>query len=61
MDAQGWEATIKWMQETQNLWDLGDSEAVIIKYLVTNYPVEKKGRREPLKEIDWYRLDPGGP
>lgn len=61
MDTQGWEATIKWMQETQNLWDLGDSEAVIIKYLVTNYPVEKKGRREPLKEIEWYRLEPGGP
>lgn len=61
MNSQGWEATIKWMQETQNLWDLGDSEAVIIKYLVTNYPVETKGRREALKDINWYRLEPDGP
>lgn len=57
MDAKGWEATISWMQETQNLWDLGEKEAVIIKYLVANYPVENKGRREPLQQIQWYRLD----
>lgn len=57
MDAKGWEATIRWMQETQNLWDLGEKEAVIIKYLVANYPVENKGRREPLQPIQWYRLD----
>jgi lipopolysaccharide export LptBFGC system permease protein LptF len=61
MDSEGWEATIKWMQEAQNLWDLGDSQAVIIKYLVTNYPVEKKGRRAPLKDIEWYSLGSGGP
>ena len=61
MDSEGWEATIKWMQETQNLWDLGDSQEVIIKYLVTNYPVEKKGRRAPLKDIEWYPLESGGP
>lgn len=57
MDAAGWKATIRWMQQTQNLWELGDKEAVIIDYLVTNYPVEKKGRRAPLKDIGWYRLD----
>jgi hypothetical protein len=56
MDAKGWEATIKWMQETQNLWDLGDKQEVIINYLVDNYPVEKKGRREPLVNIEWYSL-----
>lgn len=57
MDAKGWQATIRWMQDTQNLWDLGKKESVIIKYLVTNYPVQKKGRREPLKEVEWYRLE----
>lgn len=61
MDAKGWEATIRWMQKTQNLWDLGESETVIIDYLVTNYPIEKKGRRESLKQIEWYRLKPEGP
>lgn len=57
MDAKGWKATIKWMQQTQNLWDLGEKEETIIKYLVSNYPVENKGRRQPLEEIDWYLLD----
>jgi len=57
MDAKGWEATIRWMQETQNLWDLGKNKALIIDYLVTNYPVENKGRRVPLKDIEWYRLN----
>lgn len=57
MDAKGWEATIKWMQETQNLWDLGDKQEVIIRYLVENYPVESKGRRQPLSDIQWYALE----
>ena len=57
MDAKGWEATIRWMQQTQNLWDLGEKEEVIINYLVTNYPVEEKGRRAPLKDVQWYRLE----
>ena len=57
MDAKGWEATIRWMQETQNLWPLGEKENVIINYLVQNYPVEKQGRRQPLGKIDWYPLE----
>lgn len=57
MDAKGWKATIRWMQQTQNLWELGEKEVVIIDYLVTNYPVEKKGRRDTLKDIRWYRLE----
>lgn len=56
MSAEGWKQTIEWMQETQNLWDLGANEKVIIDYLITNYPVEKKGRREVLKDIEWYVL-----
>lgn len=47
------------MQETQNLWDLGDNEKVIIDYLVKNYPVESKGRRAPLKDVEWYPLNGG--
>lgn len=57
MDRERWAATIDWMQETQNLWELGDNEEVIIDYLVTNYPVEKKGRRQNLTAIDWYDLE----
>lgn len=57
MNTERWNATIKWMQETQNLWDLGDNQAVIVNYLVTNYPPKAKGRRENLSEIDWYVLE----
>lgn len=60
MDAKGWEATIKWMQETQNLWPLGDKQEVIISYLVQNYPIEKQGRRQPLGKIDWHPLEAAG-
>lgn len=57
MNAERWIATIKWMQETQNLWDLGKNEEIIVNYLVTNYPVKKKGRREVLSNIEWYDLE----
>jgi hypothetical protein len=56
MDKEHWAATIRWMQETQNLWDLGANEEIIINYLVTNYPPKKKGRRANLEEIEWYEL-----
>jgi hypothetical protein len=56
MNKERWGATIDWMQETQNLGDLGDDEEIIINYLVTNYPVEKKGRRQSLTNIEWYEL-----
>ena len=56
MNRERWITTIRWMQETQNLWDLGENEEIIIKYLVTNYPPKKKGRRESLTNIDWYDL-----
>lgn len=57
MSAERWRSTIKWMQETQNLWDLGKNEDVIIQYLVTNYPPQKKGRRMNLHDIEWYELE----
>lgn len=56
MDKERWIATIRWMQKTQNLWDLGNNEEIIVNYLVTNYPVKKKGRREILSNIEWYEL-----
>jgi hypothetical protein len=56
MDKEHWVATIRWMQETQKLWDLGANEEVIINYLVTNYPPIKKGRRANLTDIEWYEL-----
>jgi len=56
MDSAGWESTIDWMQETQNLWDLGTNEEIIVNYLVTNYPISKKGRRQNLENIEWYNL-----
>lgn len=57
MNKERWHATIRWMQETQNLWDLGDQEDIIIDYLVTNYPPQKKGRRQTLSEVEWYTLE----
>jgi len=57
MTAERWNETIKWMQETQNLWELGSNQEVIVDYLVTNYPQPKKGRRMVLKDIEWYELE----
>lgn len=57
MNAKRWNETIKWMQEKQNLWDLGKNQEIIVNYLVQNYPVEKVGRRISLSNIDWYELE----
>lgn len=54
---EGWENMIRWMQRKQNLWDLGEAEDEILDYLATNYAPDKKGRRENLKNIDWYKLE----
>lgn len=56
MNKERWDATIRWMQETQNLWELGDNQKVIVEYLVTNYPVQEKSRRENLTNISWYEI-----
>jgi len=57
MNKERWDATIRWMQDTQNLWDLGDNQKVIVDYLVTNYPVLEKSRREHLSNITWYEIN----
>jgi hypothetical protein len=57
--AQGWKSIIEWMQEKQNLWDLGKDEAKIINYLAKNYAPKNEGRRRNLniKTDDWYVLE----
>ena len=56
-DRQGWLEKIRWMQQKQKLWDLGESEPKILDYLAKNYPPsEKVNRRATLKNIEWYRL-----
>lgn len=56
MSKERWVTTIRWMQESQNLWDLGKNEDIIIDYLVTNYPPQEVGRRANLSNLDWYTL-----
>ncbi len=57
MSKEQWSATIRWMQETQNLWDLGKNEEPIVTYLATYYAPEKEGRRQNLQDIEWYDLE----
>jgi hypothetical protein len=57
MSKERWLATIRWMQETQNLWDLGENEEAIVNYLAINYAPTKKGRRQSLEDIQWYVLE----
>ncbi|MAA55259.1 MAG: hypothetical protein CMK43_08890 [Porticoccaceae bacterium] len=42
----GWLSTIRWMQESQGLWPLGQVEATILDYLSANYGPKKVGRRK---------------
>ena len=54
---EGWRSMIEWMQETQNLWDLGENEEKILEYLAKNYSPGQQGRRKPLSDIEWYELE----
>ncbi len=56
MSKEQWKSTIRWMQETQNLWDLGANEEAIVNYLATYYAPTEKGRRQNLANIEWYNL-----
>ncbi len=58
MNREMWLGSIRWMQETQNLWDLGENEEIILNYLSTHYAPVEKGRREPLANIEWYNFSP---
>lgn len=55
-NAEGWTETIRWMQKTQKLWDLGEDEVKIVAYLSKNYGVKEVNRRKPLAQTDWYEL-----
>ncbi|WP_461114704.1 hypothetical protein [Spirosoma jeollabukense] len=57
----GWVDRIRWMQKYHKLWDLGDSEKVVLDYLEKHYGPETAAttntfRRQPLKNIQWYKL-----
>ena len=48
-DRNGWLEIIRWMQETQNLWQFEpETEAQILDYLAENYPPDAKRRRAPI-------------
>ena len=47
-DKEGWLAMIRWMQEKQGLWPLGENEDKILEYLSTYYGPTKSFRRVPL-------------
>ena len=55
---EGWETMIKWMQKTQGLGDLGNSEPIILDYLEKYYAPKETGRRKNLdvEKIKWYVL-----
>jgi hypothetical protein len=57
---EGWVGKIRWMQQYHNLWNLGESEKVILDYLEEYYSPESTGnlrpaRRAPLQNIEWYK------
>lgn len=59
---EGWKDKIRWMQKNHKLWDLGESEKVVLDYLEKYYSPkmasqEILNRRELLKKIEWYKLE----
>lgn len=48
MSRERWLETIRWMQETQKLWPLGDAEEDILDYLSTWYGPKVSARRPSL-------------
>jgi hypothetical protein len=48
-DRQTWLGMIRWMQDSQNLWQFQpDTEAQILDYLAENYPPQPDQRRPPI-------------
>ena len=48
-DADFWRSTIRWMQRTQNLWEIPSAqETALLAYLEANYNESDWGRRPPL-------------
>ncbi len=58
---EGWVDRIRWMQKYHKLWDLGESEKVVLDYLEKYYGLSAADakasfRRAPLKGVQWYKL-----
>ena len=50
-DRDTWLRLIRWMQETQNLWQFEPTvEAQILDYLTANYPPRQTSRRLPIPQ-----------
>ena len=48
-DRQTWLDIIRWMQETQNLWQFdAGTEVAILDYLASTYPPQPNRRRAPI-------------
>jgi hypothetical protein len=48
-DADFWRGLIRWMQRTQNLWEIPpEQEDTIVAYLAEHYAETEGGRRPPL-------------
>lgn len=57
-DREKWVERIRWMQRTQKLWDLGETEPAVLTYLAKYYgPIKTPfdGRRMPLAAPTWYK------
>ena len=48
MSRERWLETIRWMQDTQKLWPLGEAEPAILDYLATWYGPKTQSRRPAL-------------
>ena len=54
-----WQERIRWMQRNHKLWDLGESEKLVLAYLEKYYSPSKTAysRREALRNTKWHRLE----
>ncbi|MEL7538242.1 MAG: hypothetical protein AAFZ58_07840 [Pseudomonadota bacterium] len=51
-DEAFWTKTIRWMQRTQNLWQIPDhQEQIIVRYLAKHYNETEWGRRPALSPV----------
>ena len=49
LNREEWLTTIRWMQETQGLWEFDpQTEDIILSYLAKNYPQANDSKRRPL-------------
>lgn len=58
----GWLDRIRWMQKYHKLWDLGETETVVLDYLEKHYsPANRLAndvfRQKPLPAAKWYKLE----